>query len=445
MNRDASAGHTQEESLEGVSEVRVECDNTDFVVESDPSLSGVLQLIAEPAENAPVLSRNGSAVLIEQSNRYRGSAAPVLRVPDTALPGLTVAIGMGDVVLEQVQADIDFKLGQGDLHFVHGAGSVAIAIGQGDVHLQNCRGSIACKIGQGDLHIERCTGPATLQLGNGDIHVAECKSDLAVQSGSGDVAVSRPHRQSIAIKAGKGDVVVKDGSAVALNVKVGKGDIVSRTRFLADVEPETPAGSEPEDFDFQTTDESVHFNLADFQFEAGESGVRIARGGRDLFRAGPEGVRLRRGDGDDLNIGPEGIKMGAGRNKDRFSFVTDKGDVVVHVPDDIPVRVETIVNNGTVASDVPLVEVGRPGPRGSRRRYVGVSDSAEGERLLVRAQSDRGDIALRLTPMPDAGAPSQAEASSRDARVRAVLESLANGEITADEANTLLQALEREA
>jgi hypothetical protein len=74
-----------------------------------------------------------------------------------------------------------------------------------------------------------------------------------------------------------------------------------------------------------------------------------------------------------------------------------------------------------------------------------VSDSSDTDRVLIRARTTRGDIRVRTYDAPRETAASQTRSSfDRDRQRRAILEALARGRLTTDEADILLAALERD-
>lgn len=453
---EVNTGWLHQETLDGVDELNVSCETVDLVFESDESLTGVVQLIVEPAQNAPVLRRLGDSLSIEQRGRYRGKVTPLVRVPAAACPDMEVILDKGDLSFNEISTVLTIKLGKGDVDVRDGHGELSVAAGMGDVAVGRRSGAVGIKLGMGDVAVSRCTGGLTVAVGKGDIAVADSGSEIEVKTGAGDIAIARPLDAQIEVDTGKGNVALAGGEAFRLAIRTGKGDIVSTTRLSIRPGDDDDVVDDPDE-ESDVLDEDVILNLGDLnlgalqdlQFEAGETGVRIARGGQDLLKLGPDGVEINRG-GRQISLGPEGIRVGSPRGKagteQRFSFNTGRGDLNVELPSDLTLRVEVLAT-GDVQSDVPLVSVGRPGPRGSVKRLVGVTDGGEQEsRVNVLLHTRRGDVtltAVRVTPR-SSDVPDQSEVESdRDEQARVILEALARGDLSIGEAERLLAALDR--
>lgn len=192
------------------------------------------------------------------------------------------------------------------------------------------------------------------------------------------------------------------------------------------------------------------------------------------------GAQVKTGNGE--------IRFDTALLRGRYEIRTDFGDVTVGLPDGTSARIEAQTSIGKVESDVPLVRVGRPGqrePDGWRRidfgsiRMVGTTGNGNPEvELSVRTHhgrislrwrprsADAGDreSAARIaawaaaapspTPAPPAGGSDergQPRAAAEDERasqpsseepdqVRAILQAVARGELSPDEADALLDA-----
>lgn len=450
----ASAGRSdwlQQVSLDGVTELRVNCETVDLAFETDTSLSGVAQLIVEPAQHAPVLHRSGSELLLEQQGRFRGRVTALVRLPAEQCPGMAVNVSKGDLSFNDVPAAMALNLGMGDLVVRGGAGEIALNLGKGDVRISDRSEAIAVKVGMGDVAINRCKSPIVLEVGKGDVALARCEADIDLRLGSGDVAVGHPEGGYVTIANGSGDIAVGGGSVSGLKIHTARGDIASTARLV--LRPEDTRYEADKDAMFNVDDfvegvDVMGVNLGELAFEANDEGLRVARGNRDLLRLGPEGIHISRG-GREISLGPDGIRVGGAASSvgpDHFTFDTGKGDIHVDLPSDLALRVE-ILATGDVDSDVPLVSVGRPGPRGTTKRLVGVRDGGEaGPRANVRLKTGRGDVALRTVRVPAAPPPAKPESRTemdRDERARVILEALSRGDLSVSEAERLLAALDR--
>lgn len=458
---DVESGWMQQISLGGITELRIDCDQMDLAIETDASLSNMVQLICEPAQNAPVLKRADSRLEIKQSSRYRGRVRPLLRVPAIDCPETAVKMGKGDLVVGQMHTTLGISLGMGDIAIANASAPIGIKSGKGDVSLTDVAAEIGIKQGMGDVSLVRCSGQVVIAVGKGDVSVTDSGPDIEVASGNGDIHVRRALGGLLKLTTGHGDIAIDKGEASTAQVKTGNGDIASTLRMVVD---EVLPAQQAEDDDSANIPDSGHSeafdlgdlsefgDLGDLGFAAGEHGLTITRGGKDIVRLGPDGIQVRRGK-HDLSIGSDGIRYGSGAavsyNDERFVFDSGRGDIAIDLPNDLNLRVEVLMT-GDVHSDVPLVGVGRPGPRGTTKRFVGVRDNARtaGQRVGVKVHTKRGDAAIRLvnveprTQTEHVPAAPSMDSVAKDEQARVVLEALATGALTVEEAERLLEGLD---
>ena len=457
MSFQSDPAHIQEVSLAGVTAIEIQAARLDLIIEADPEFDDdVARLLADSGADAPELSLSGSRLRVTQVGRYRGASPPVLKLPDHShLPSLGANISRGNLSIENVATTLAINLDSGNLQIIGGEHDTAANISSGNVSIRQREGDVACSISSGQFTISGCDGDIAINMSKGDAEIRDSKGSLSLQVDKGNVSVSRPIEQHLRIAATKGDVSIQGGSLTFADINVNSGDINSTARLLF-TEVAEPAGDDLDDIDeiedaigdvADALDEEVRFNLGSVEFIASEAGVRISAGGTERFVAGPEGVQVRRSDGTPVFSANEyGVRVGSSTGKsgsEHFRFRTNRGSISLDISEDQPARVELIVNRGSVQSDIPLVEVGRPGPRSSTRRYVGVSDSSETDRILVRALTNRGDIRVRTARATRETAQSTG-VSNRESQRRQILGALAEGRISADEADILLAAMERE-
>lgn len=448
----------QEMPFDDLTGIEIRATRLDLVVEGDSALNSVAQLMVEPGTGAPALSMRGSQLQVSQDGRYRGHSPAVLKLPSAELPWIAANISRGNLTLENISASIAINIDSGDLRISGGRGDLAINIASGDVVIQERAGDIACRVSSGNISLSRCQGDIATDVSKGNVDLLDCKGNVALRVTKGDIAILRPIEQDLNIAGGKCDVRIQGGSLASTDINIQRGDIYStaRLRFTEPPPLDDPDDLPPDDSTMEDElnaaveeiSEEVRFNLGNVEFIASDAGVRVSAGGTERFVAGPEGIEIRRADGTPVFRASEsGVRVGTASGasgSEQFRFKTGRGNISIDVAEDQPARVELIVNRGNVHSSIPLVEVGRPGPRSTTRRYVGVSDSSETDRILIRALTQRGDINVRSAKASREAARGDDTMSTRDRQRRQILEALAQGKITADEADILLAAMERE-
>ncbi len=450
-----------EQSLEGITGLEFDIEQMSLNIETSDQTT-LFQLAYAPVDNAPQLQRDGSTLRIDQNGRYKSNKPAIVTVPAGHTLAVAGNVGSGDLSISGIEGPLALNVGKGDVTVAGGRGDLALNLGKGDVTISDREGDIAIREGAGDVSLTRCHGDVTVQNGSGDATAVDCSGRFFIRISKGDVSILRPNDMSLNIRNAAGDVIVNDGSVSDLKVKVSKGDIVSRTRLLytgnavdveevepdIDVDVDVEAGVDTSRI-VDVTDQGVRFNLGGIQFHASDDGVSIMSGGQEIFRANDDGVEVRRRDGREIfTATSDGAYWDTGSSSNgQYSFETSRGDIMIDIPDNQPARVELLSGSGSVTSDIPLVEVGRPGPRGATRRYVGVSAGGDRDRILVTARTHRGDLRVRTRPQETASAPRRAASSSgksRDERRKAVLEALSQGKLNVEEAHVLLAAIERE-
>jgi hypothetical protein len=445
-------------ALDNVNAIEIHAENLDLVIEADPDVEGVARLMSESGADALELVRRGDRLRINQDGRYRGVTPPVLKLPAAELPTLGINLERGNLSIENIASDMGINMESGNLSISGGDGDTAINISRGNAAIRGREGDLACNIESGNIDLHQCRGDTALNASRGNITTRDCAGNIAVNVQKGEIALIRPVEQHVRARNTKGNVLIQGGSLQSADIEIVRGDINSSARllFTTPVEP----GDDFDEFDDDLSDfegaiddvvagvgEEVRFNLGSVEFIAGEAGVRVSTGGTERFRAGPQGLVIRGRDGEPIFMANEqGVVTGSARRQrdEKFRFATTRGNILLDINEDQPARVELIVNRGAVQSDIPLVEVGRPGPRSTTRRYVGVSDSSDTDRVLIRARTNRGDIRVRTYDAPRETPTSQTRASDRDRQRRAILEALARGKLTTDEADILLAALTRD-
>ncbi|RIK43424.1 MAG: hypothetical protein DCC58_09605 [Chloroflexi bacterium] len=537
----------QVESLEGVMVIRLDCEELELTLESDTELRDMVQLISNGGDRSPTLRRDGSVLQLNQQGRYRNAAIlrlPVSGAPpisgthskgdlviDRVTTDITLQHGVGNIRVERGSGSLTLDNGKGDIAVRDRSGELTVRIGSGNLNLQRCNYLIVTNIGKGDLQVIECDGEIRTQTGSGNVQLTSCSGSFVARTGSGDIYVNRPHEQLLSINTASGNVLVRDGNVLGMAISVSRGDISSTARLQL---PPRGEGFDDEQFgeafgaaegDLQGLEQRIarvvedaiakagpnfmpgldqkvaravedaiakagpSLRSADFGIVADDHGLRITRGGTPIFEADERGLRFKKGNFA-FEAGDSGLRIKRGGSAGHgpvapgtFDLETHSGNIILDVPYGAPMRVEALVTSGEVRSDVPLVTVGRPGPRGSTQRYVGGTTPGDDLRMNLRLKTDRGDIRVRavhavVPPSPPAPpaqpsqpmAPTTHEAATvavhqsstptpattaepivapapkplteREQRMQAILQALADGTLSIAEAERLLQALD---
>ncbi|ACZ39572.1 DUF4097 family beta strand repeat-containing protein [Sphaerobacter thermophilus] len=254
----------------------------------------------------------------------------------TVANALTSILGIGTgspvtVELPQTIRRTEITLRTGDLVLDSPRGTVQARVDRGDTIVDGGDGEIEMKLGGGTIRVERFTGPVTASSGAGDVKLTNVTGKVVVSAGAGDVLV-QGGTGPVNLKLGAGDAVVDERDCDNLTIKLGTGDAIVRSGTSA------------------TT--SIHNGLGDI----------VCR-----------------------------TVLGLGEH----SFTTGSGDITVAVQRDIRARIEVITARGKIDSEIPLVSVGKRGPKSVLgRRLVGSIGDGD-DRAEIRIRAVRGDVDLR--------------------------------------------------
>ncbi|HUZ02682.1 MAG TPA: DUF4097 family beta strand repeat-containing protein [Thermomicrobiaceae bacterium] len=311
------------------------------------------------------------------------------------------------------------RVRSGDVVLEQARGGIEARVDHGDLRVRGGRGELAVKLGAGDVSVDAYSGPIAVASGAGDVGLTGVDGPLAIQSGAGDVTLRGGHGD-VAIKSGRGDMVMRDRGGEHAEVKTGAGDV---------------------------------------SITGGAIGS----------------VAIQTGMGD--------VSCATVLGADDHEFTTGAGDITVAVPRGLSARIEATTVSGSIDSDIPLVAVGKRGPKSvlGRRLVGGIGDGAQ--RAEIRIRSVRGDVRLKWLDGAAAGrtasstawsdspedtdvdvevdvdmdtkmdvetgdasetvAPKSEPAPSGAGEERAILSALAAGTISVAEAERLLDALAR--
>jgi hypothetical protein len=289
---------------------------------------------------------------------------------------------------------------------------------RGDVTLHDAQGRVDLRLDSGDVRANGGSGALTVSNGRGDVAVEAYSGDVTVNSGSGD-RVFHDVNGDLAVRAGKGDTKIERGRGSA-SIANASGDLHISQRDV----PELTV--------------------------AQASGDVIIRGGR----LGKTLIETASGD----------ITCTAALSIATYDLTASSGDMTISVQRELPARVDAATTRGSIDTDLPLVTIPQRGPRNPHGKRVVGSTSEAAERAEITLRTNSGDIHLQWSketftppaptaqpdleptipiPMTAPKPPADPVPENRfdDDRRRAILNALADGSLSVEEARRLLDAM----
>lgn len=338
--------------------------------------------------------------ILKQSGLFAGFGRGKRGVPlniqlPTSLRIATLNVDDGDLLLDEPRHKVECKLKRGSFASSGGHAELSLESGTGDVYVSGLSGSVRISGGSGDITLVDVNAITNVKAGSGEVSLNRVAGDaIKLSAGSGDIDIVDCRTDAYSSDSGSGDVIINGGYLSRINVRTGSGDVSCSARY-------------------------------------------------DAFLQ---------------------------------SITTGSGSISFGVPHELSARIEAFTSAGDIDSELPLMSVGQRGPKSRRsRRQVGSVGTGE-PRAEVSLRTSSGDIRVNWLhastatdsisttspgsdPPPSSNAPrmnGSAEdpgppvetdddqpAGALDEEWKAVLESLANGELTVDEAEELLGAIER--
>jgi hypothetical protein len=299
--------------------------------------------------------------------------------------------GLGSVRVLQWADEARVRTGKGDVTIGAASGRVDVKCGVGAVRVERFGGSCAIQTGMGEVTVGGGEGEARLHTGVGKVQVADATLNLDANTGMGDVRLERVGGKA-SLRTGLGELRVVGARDLTLDVQTGKGDLRADGAF-------GPV--------------------------RGRSGF-----GAVIWQASRLG---------------SSVELNTGHGEIDFTFATGNGAI----------RIDAASGRGRIDSDIPLMQVGQPGPEGFFRQRV-VGTAGEGEiRTTVRLRSGAGNVRLHRGEAPPAAPaepvavpvtasappPASAEVSPQPRTRLEILQALSQGQITIEEADRRLREL----
>jgi hypothetical protein len=113
---------------------------------------------------------------------------------------------------------------------VREAVSLSIKNGSGDLEVEGIQGEVEFKLGSGDVKVAATVTDLDGTSGSGDIKVSGLTGNVNLKTGSGDIVLSypsHPPRGKLKVSSGSGDITIytPEGSSILTDLSTGSGKI----------------------------------------------------------------------------------------------------------------------------------------------------------------------------------------------------------------------------
>ncbi len=266
---------------------------------------------------------------------------------------------------------------------------VLLNTGGGAVKLSSLAAAVTGKTGAGTVKLDDLAGPVNITTGGGDVLAGSLGSEAIIKNGGGNVHIDNI-TGTAKISTGGGKVYV--GSANTLLIENDAGSIDVR-RCFGNLQASTGGGNV-----------NVGEVSGSVRVDAGAGSVRLAgAGGRVQVTTGGGSVELfkiAQGAKVDTPVGAITVQFTAvpGGFTDS-SLHTGSGDVLVFLPDELPMTVHASSDMATgfgIRSEVPGIRIGKQGG-GYGPQSAWAEGVLNGGGPMLRVRTTMGHIDFRKT------------------------------------------------
>lgn len=433
------------------------------------------------AERSALKTGNGSVLLSECAGDLNASSGNGEITIHQFNGSLHAHTGNGDIKADNLQGEATLDTGSGKIEVAHSEELQAHS-GNGDLRIRSAHDDTDVSTGSGRIEIEDCDGMIRAHSGNGDLLIRGGQNEARLDTGSGRVEITDCHAERITCRSGNGDIRVQSSPVRELDLNTGSGT-VSCALELEDGDHKIHSGNGDIQLSFargrvrlDTGQGAIVVDSSDGMLAAhtGNGDIRLGevRGetkvdtgsGRIEVRLPRElALKAHSGNGD-IEVGDgtaHSMQLDTSSGKvlssvdplpGKHELHSGNGDIEMRLPAGIRARFDAQTGNGQILSDFPSVKVGRSGGAGGSRMVGSIGNGEPNVDLSLRTSS--GHISLQrraqsagnpsdtrpqgLLRRPDYAPEPETGAVSNEDPQLSVLEAVARGDLSVEEADRLL-------
>lgn len=161
------------------------------------------------ADEVPEVTRYGEVLSIKQPEELRGGRRMDVRL-----------------VLPSTIQDADVKTGLGEIAATGLRGAARLQTGNGEIGVKDfVGGELKIQSGNGEVKVEGARGHVRVSSGNGEIELTRVEGQIEANTGNGEIEIELAGPSQVRANSGMGDVEVKGEAVVDARVNTGKGDL----------------------------------------------------------------------------------------------------------------------------------------------------------------------------------------------------------------------------
>jgi hypothetical protein len=392
----------------------------------------------ESEEVLTVEEREGAVALV--SNRDCSLTVP-------AGASLVVVQAQGDLSVQGARGFVEVATVQGDVQFQDGAASASLSTVQGDLTVERWTAAVSAGTVQGDARVRQVDGPVEFGAVGGDLAAEEINGPLSARSVAGDAYLRQLNGMLYLSDVGA-DLVGRAWAAGADVAQVG-GDVSLKTVFVG-----------PFTYDLQARGNLVVKALpgssATFTLQAAKGQIRGKGLTGEMTEEGQWQAVLADGEAQVTLTSTHGnvLLKAVGEKEEQehaaFAFAADLGKIGAEAgvaAHELAWRIQQQVAEKLAKIDLEAIarREAEKARRQAEREVAKAQRMAEKARRKAERAQKKAQRKVRMHVEWDATrgrrrTARRSQASSEEERL-AVLKMLAEGKISTQEAETLLQAL----
>jgi len=401
-------------------------------------------------DKAEVLIEAGSEQVLtveERDDTVALAANSDCRLTVPASTSLVVVQVQGDLSVQGVSGTAEVATARGDARFKDGAGSASSSTIQGDLAVKDWAGDVKVETVQGDAEVRQAAGAVTLGTVEGDLTAEEIGGALAAKLVRGD-AYLRGLNGALSLGDIGGDLIARDLLAGA-DVAQVSGDVSLKSAFAGSHTYRIQARG-------NVTVKALPGSDATFTLQADSGRVRVKGLTGETTEEGRWQGAIGDGEAQVTLTSTHGsllLKIVGEEDRTAFAFAADAGKVGAEAglpAEELAWRIQKRVAEKLSKIDFEAIarheaeRVRRQAEREVARARRAAEKARRKAELARRKAQKKKKIRWRVEWDAERGArrtSKRSQGASEKERV-AILRMLAEGKISAQEAEILLQALE---